>query len=237
MKIEIVIDERLVEMARRVKRVLTKRQAGYVTACGVVLGTVTLADAAVKPHSFNAGEPAVAAHINENFDVLYDAVNAHEDTLTTLRKSSIYLRPFGLVKGAESFNGYSYLAKEEVEVWGNVPVNLPTGAVMTDLHCYFYNNSAIAEVTDETLFRGQIRKVDPTTGAASSVVGIAKWPAQADAVQEYSVSIGDGEIEDGVAYSVFMVVNPGDAEPTEWGADEDGRWLRHYGCKIDYELP
>ena len=70
--------------------------------------------------------------------------------------------------------------------------------------------------------------------------GISQWPDQADSIQEYRLSLGDEVVEEGYSYYVFMGVLPGDAELAEiygGSGDEANRWLRHYGCKLDYELP
>jgi len=218
MKIEITIDDHLVDVWRQMKGILTKRHVGYVTACGMLFGTVTPADAAVKPHTFVAGQPAVAAQVNDNFDVLYDAVTANEETLATLRTSSFFVHPMamGTPTGSnhlDSYDGYAYWGGTTSIVRGNIGVNLPVGAVMTDFTCYFYNDSAVPEVStgdaERTYFRGALRRTNLATGIADGLATIDEWPAQAAAIQDYTAAVDDGVIEEGYTYVVQMEIHPG----------------------------
>jgi hypothetical protein len=78
MEIRLVIDDRIVRAVRQV-RVLASRRNVAALAVAAVIGTgvAAVAAPAVKPHTFAAGDPVVAAQLNENFDAVYDAFNAH----------------------------------------------------------------------------------------------------------------------------------------------------------------
>ncbi len=72
--LKLTIDDRIVNALRRV---FTKRMAGAVlglTAFGASL--VVFAAPRAKPHTFAAGDPIRASDVNENFDVLYEELEA-----------------------------------------------------------------------------------------------------------------------------------------------------------------
>jgi hypothetical protein len=68
------------------QRIAANRRLGRLGATGMVLGALVLpavATAVDLPHAFQAGDPVVAAELNENFDALSSAIDAlviREDT-------------------------------------------------------------------------------------------------------------------------------------------------------------
>jgi hypothetical protein len=72
------------------------------------------------------------------------------------------------------------------------------------------------------------------------VGAITEWPAQMDEVQVFSTTLDEVVAAD-AGYALQMTVTAdgaplSDAYPTSLPTPER-RVLRHYGCKIDYELP
>jgi hypothetical protein len=247
MKIEIHIDDRIVGAFRWAKATFTKRRAAILTGGVALCGLAAVAHAVTKPHTFSSGQPALASEVNANFDALFDAVTDVEQKLDSLSTSSAYFpaNSFNTVKGAASYDGYMYLNDNEtnnlsLDVFGNVAVQLPPGTVLTNLTCYYYNNSDIVGQVDGTTlishFTTMLRRKDYTNlnDLTGDTLGrITVWPPKGDAIQEFSTDL-DVEIEPGSSYYLHIDVNSGDDVPPEVYAD---RLLRHYGCRIDYELP
>lgn len=257
MKIEIHIDDRIVGVFRRVKATLTKRRTAVVAGGVALCGLAAVAQAVTKPYNFTAGAPALASEVNANFNALFDAVTDVEEKLDTLSSSSVVFpaNAFFKTKGATSFDGYAYLNSGDtnLEMFGSAAIHLPPGTVMTNLTCYYYNNSDIVGQVDGTTlvshFTTLLRRTDLTnlnelTG--DTLGSLTAWPAKSDAIQEFSTALGSGgvEIEPGSSYYLHMDVSPGDDVPTEDFYPPSvpdcaacNRLIRHYGCRIDYELP
>jgi len=254
MKIEIHIDERIVGAGRWLKATLTKRRSAVLAGGAVLLGLAAIAQAVTKPHTFSSGQPALASQVNENFDALFDAVTAVETKLDTVTTSSMIL-PGNFLSGTSvpSFDGYSYVTDTIPRVRGSAAIQLPPGTVMTNLTCYFYNNSDIAaELDGDTLvsfFSTALRRkdmTDLTEITADTLALINEWPAKDGAIQEFTMELGGGdgiEVEAGSSYTLYMEVVPGSAPAEEFfppsvpDCAACNRVLRHYGCRIDYELP
>jgi hypothetical protein len=256
MKIEIHIDDRIVGVLRRVKATLTKRRTAVVAAGVSLCGLAAVAQAVTKPYNFTAGSPALASEVNANFNALFDAVTDVEQKLDTLSSSSVVFpaNSFFKTKGATSFDGYAYLnsSADNIELFGSQVIQLPAGTVMTNLTCYYYNNSDIVGQVDGTdlishfttlLRRKDLTDLNDVTGDTLGTITV--WPPKSDGIQEFSTDLGAGvEIEPGSSYYLHMDVSPGDDVPTEdfypatvSGCAACNRLIRHYGCRIDYELP
>jgi hypothetical protein len=76
--VKLTIDDRLVAAARWLERRLSARRLGLLALLGTLGAGVVLADPVSRPHTFEAGQRISAAEINDNFDVLYDELNARE---------------------------------------------------------------------------------------------------------------------------------------------------------------
>jgi len=76
--IKINLDDRIVSAVRRVA---SRRNAGVALALGVLGASVAVFAAPLsKPHSFAAGDAIHASDINDNFDALYEELNARTIT-------------------------------------------------------------------------------------------------------------------------------------------------------------
>jgi hypothetical protein len=149
-----------------------------------------------------------------------------------------------------SFDGYAYVTDSPGRVRGSAAIFLPPGTVMTNLTCYFYNNSDIAaDEEDGRMFSTALRRKnlnDLVDLTGDTLAQIQEWPAKSGTIREFSIALGGGdgiEIEPNSTYSLYMEVLAGSAPdeqaypPTVPDCASCNRVLRHYGCRIDYELP
>jgi len=76
--IKLTVDDRMVAIARGLKRSFSPRRLGLLAMLGTLGATAVLADPVARPHAFEAGQRISAAEINDSFDVLYDELNSRE---------------------------------------------------------------------------------------------------------------------------------------------------------------
>lgn len=250
MKIEIHIDDRIVGVFRWAKATLTKRRTAFMAGGVALCGLGAVAHAVTKPHTFSSGAPALASEVNANFDALFDAVTDVEQKLDTLSTSSVFFpaNASNVTRGATSSDGYVYLTTDHPEASTHAAIQLPPGTVLTNLTCYYYNNTDIVGQVDShfstTVRRTDLNNLNELTG--DTLGRITEWPPKDDRIQEFSTPLGDGgvEVEPGVSYYLYMDVSPGeDVPPEDFYPDSVpdcgscNRLMRYYGCRIDYELP
>lgn len=85
MKIEIIIDDRIVNVA---KRLLKKKNMIIITCLTVITGSILVYAASITvPHSFVEGDLISATQVNENFQTLQQKVNELDTSMQTVQQS------------------------------------------------------------------------------------------------------------------------------------------------------
>ncbi len=241
MKFEISVDDRIVRFAAQV---FSKRVGRWVAGLGVI-GSAAWAYAASTPHSFEAGQVLSAATLNENFQSLSDALTLTEQRVAAL--SGSYLITGNVIGDSTwSIGGYSYLTSDVRVVQRPYALRLPVGTQLTGLTCYFYNNSdgtlGSGDVFEGLLRRVTIAEVGSGLPTASAVANVSVAPPKSDGVQAFSADINPPVVvqeEEGYFVHMAMVANTPTAEEVYPAAEtsEERRVMRHYGCRVHYELP
>jgi len=239
MKVSFNIDDRLVSFGGRVLALARHRATHALVGVSILVGAGATAHAATKPHTFSAGAAALAAQINANFDAIFAAVTDLEDA----KQSQSILWPGSTANRnlAISNGGYFY-AHPSYEQWGQVPVTIPVGSVITGMTCYVYNNSGIL-ASSGGHFTATLERLDVMAGDSVTLAEFDEWPAQSAEVQDFDVALPSGglEVEADNGYFLQMNINPGDATEAEYYPPNDStvarRVLRHYGCRLEFDAP
>lgn len=237
MKVSFNIDDRLVSFGARVWALARHRATHALLGVSILVGAGAVAHATTKKHTFTAGAAALAAHVNENFDDIFEAVTALEDAK---QNQTIFLPASTANRDLSISNGGYFFAQPGVDLWGQVAVPLPSGSVITGMTCYVFNDSPISDPT--AAFTASLRRSNP--GEVVEVAGLNEWPPQDDAIQEIDVSLPSGgiKVEAGQGFFLQYGIDPGDdAEDDDYYPPSDNatarRLLRHYGCGLQYDAP
>lgn len=214
------------------------------------LAVAALDDLAV----FSDGDTVSASAMNANFAELVEAAEALQQQVTSLEARTpqagtrvISGGAFGTARLPISNGGYTYVGTSSGDTIGlligtQVPVQLPIGAELRQLRCYFYNNSSL-EAVDGRQWSTSLRRIDtgdsPST-VATAVGEVATWPDASTTPQVAAVTL-EGTVRPNEGYFLHAAVNLQGADlddaypPALTG--EARRQIRHHGCQIDFEFP
>lgn len=187
----------------------------------LLLAAGASADSLVKPHSFSAGSPAVAAEVNENFDVLYQAMTAAEGTIAALaaETSALQARIGALEAQVEALAGMLEPIAVRIRTsLGNIDLELyPSKAPVTVanflayLDSGFYSGTIFHRVEAGFVIQGggfdAALALKPTNGAIVNealnglmnrrgTIAMARTSAIDSATAQFYINLGDNRALD-----------------------------------------
>lgn len=174
----------------------------------VVVPTALFSAPITKPYTFTTGNVAKASEVNADFDALYTQVNANDARLTTLEGTIIGYASAAAVSGVPRLSTTSLSQTNtpggHVGVYAVAggsdyvlcPIQLPQGAVVTQIQYLYYDNDATYNTT-AYLYRSD----------ALSIASIGSSGQNASAVWVYSGTLSHTVDNTKGGYYVYMGVD------------------------------
>lgn len=208
----------------------------------LLLASTVHASSASIPNEFTAGEAAVAAEVNENFNSLATAINDNDTRITALEANPAPVTSYVSIPahGMHSYREGCLWSTNPGSTFGEFDSgdttnqycellsapNLPHGATLESLSCTVFDNDS-----DANGLRGALRRI-PLDASTNTPEQIYSTSLSIDSVEPSvltdSTAAADRVLIDNENYAYYVHVSFPDT------TDTVGSNLKVYGCSVSF---